>query len=103
MNLKSRLSRVEDAVGINSDDVCNCESNLPTKFDICYETVPYDPYSTGQYVPYQDSEESRQREAQAEKTAEVVEYCEDCKKRVNKQMIVVQFVGVSIKGTKPPV
>ena len=94
MNIKNRLAKIEDSLNVNSE-VCFCNGE-GLKTEVRHEREPYDAYSTGEYVPYQNSEQARQRALQDEaEKSELVERCNDCKKPVNKQIITVCFVGVA--------
>lgn len=93
MNIKNRLSKIEDSLNVNSE-FCLCFWEAE-QIEMRYERESYDAYSTGEYVPYQHSKQAKQREADESRKQpdELAEDCPNCGKTINKRIITIVGIG----------
>ncbi len=83
MNIKDRLKRMESEI-ISNSDFCACNGEGEQFVLIKKEPILYDPYATGEYLPY-SSESDNLKETP-------VEICSECKKAINKRVVYLQGV-----------
>ncbi len=92
MNLKTRLKKLEDVLIEVSTENCLCNGTEP-KIEFRKISVDYDTYSTGKYVPYQDSETAKEMKEWTKDEQPTPENCPVCGKPVNKRLIILSLVG----------
>jgi hypothetical protein len=90
MNILNRLKKLESEV-IADSEFCACNGS-EQKFEIQKRTVEYNPYETGVYVPYQNSETAKQRGLESEAEPPTVENCSTCSKPINKRVIILEYI-----------
>ncbi len=89
MNIKNRLKKLESEI-IGDSHFCRCNGDQP-QFELIQEPIFYDAYETGKYIPYQDR--LNQDKSDTARKEEKPENCMQCKKPVNKRIIILHLVG----------
>ncbi len=88
MNILRRLKKLELEI-IDDTKVCRCNGDKP-RIEIRQEKVFYNAYETGKYIPYQNRPNQDKSETAKKEETEI---CRQCKKPVNKRIIILQLVG----------
>ena len=93
MSLKSRINQIANSLGVKWSEFCACDEMK--KIDLESRTVSYNPYESGRYVPYQDSEQSKLDKQQNRRIKEANPVrCDYCGKLVDKRVITLVCVEV---------
>jgi hypothetical protein len=91
MNILSRLKKLQNQITGNDSEFCACNGTAQ-KFEIQKRTVEYDAYSTGEYVPYQNSETAEKLGLESETETPTIENCPTCCKPINKRLIILELI-----------
>ena len=91
MTLRNRLKKLESEI-IGDSTVCVCNGQ-EQQIEMRHIHTPYDAYSTGKYVPYQDSEIAKELDRELETETLTIENCQRCGKPINKHVIILNLVG----------
>jgi hypothetical protein len=88
MNFSNRLKKIEMRLNIGGSEFCRC---CGKRYEMRFEKLYYDAYSTGVYVPYQNSEQCRADEQrEREETPEACDICASCNKPIETETLIIQ-------------
>jgi hypothetical protein len=89
MNILNRLKKLETEI-VGDSEFCAC--NGTEQFEIQKRTIEYNPYETGKYQAYQNSETAKERALESEAEPPTVENCQTCRKPINKRLIILELI-----------
>jgi hypothetical protein len=91
MSIKSRLNELQSQIIGNDSEFCAC-NGTEQQVDFQLRTIEYNPYETGGYVPYQDSETAKRIGLESDAEPPTIENCQTCGKPINKRVIILELI-----------
>jgi hypothetical protein len=92
MNIQNRLKKMEIQIIKEDSEFCICNGKEP-QVEVRQKEIKYDAYSTGRYLPYQQSEIAAQNTRETANETPTAENCQRCSKPISKRLIILNLVG----------